>query len=89
MSFVLPVQFLLFFLLLFAAITPKLLLLAFTVVFVLGVACGYLWRTAIASEISKFKVATIVSRLENTAKTEATVMREQIENLADELKKVL
>jgi hypothetical protein len=61
----------------------------FALALVIGVVVGYLFRAAIASEITKFKLATIVTRLETAAKNEETVLRTDVTSVIADLKSQL
>lgn len=85
-AFLIPIQFMLGFLLLFAALSTGHLVLAIVLMFVAGVVAGYGFRTAIASDISKFKVSTIVARLENAAKSDAAAIKQEVSSVVTDLK---
>jgi hypothetical protein len=51
-----------------------------------GVVVGYLFRTAISSDISKFKISTIAARLENAAKSDAAELKQEVSTVVTDLK---
>lgn len=57
--------------------------------FVAGVLIGYILRTAIASEVSKFKLSMMIASLENVAKEDAEKIREEVSAIAADLRKHL
>lgn len=81
-----PIQFLLSFLLLFATLSTGKLIFGLVLMFCAGAIVGYLFRTAIASDISKFKVSTIVARLENAAKSDAAAIKQEVSSVVTDLK---
>ena len=85
-ALLLPAQFLLGFVLLFATLSTGKLILGLVLMFCAGVVAGYLFRTAIASDISKFKVSTITARPENAAKSDAAALKAEVSTIVTDLK---
>lgn len=85
-AILIPVHFLLGFLLLFATLSTGKLILGLVLMFCAGVIVGYLFRTAIASDISKFKVSTIAARLENAAKSDAAAIKQEVSSVVTDLR---
>jgi hypothetical protein len=65
------------------------LVLWFLFILALGMLIGFLFRAAIASEISKLSLSAIIARLENLAKEDAERIREEVSSLAASLRKHL